>query len=340
VVGVLKGSGGGTNFLLYSGHLDVVPPGNLENWEFDPFSGKIEGDKIHGRGTADHKGTVVASLFALQAILESNVRLKGDVIFVAAADEEMLGRKGAGFLVQNKYVYGDMGIGAVPTGGKYIGIASMGYLWPKITVMGKEVHGAFPEKGINAIDKAADLIKALHSLRLKKKNRLMPTRGSAGILNVTMINSGIKTNIIPGKAELFLDRRLVPQETPEEVLSELEGVIEALQSKDKDFCAKIEVLDSDRGSLVSRDAPIVKSLTNNIVNILGITPVITGFPGISDNRYFINGANIPVVSWGPGGFGPNGEITTHVPNEYILLSELVDFAKVLVATLLDICGYE
>src|SRR4030042_5018945 len=264
VVGVLKGSGGGKNFLLYSGHLDVVPPGNLEDWEVEPFSGKMEGDKIHGRGPADHKGTVAASLFALQSILESNVRLKGDVVFVAAADEEMLGRKGAGFLVQNNYVYGDTGIGAVPTGGKYIGIASMGYLWPKITVIGKEVHGAFPEKGINAIDKAADLIKALTSLKLKKKNKLMPTKRSAGILNVTMINSGVKTNIIPGRAELYLDRRLVPEETPEEALSQIEGGIEALQSQDKDFCAKVEVLDSDRGSVISKNDTIVKSLTNNI----------------------------------------------------------------------------
>jgi acetylornithine deacetylase/succinyl-diaminopimelate desuccinylase family protein len=304
VVGVLKGSGGGKNFLLYSGHLDVVPPGNLEEWEFDPFSGKLEGDKIHGRGTADHKGTVAASLFALQSILESNVRLKGDVVFVAAADEEMLGHKGAGFLVRNKYVYGDMGIGVINTGGEYIGIASMGYLWPKITVIGKAVHGAHPEKGINAIDKAADLIKALHSLKLTKKNKLMPTKGSAGILSVTMINSGVKTNIIPGKAEISLDRRLVPGETPEEALSQIEGVIQALQSKDKDFCARIEVLDSGEGSLLSEDEPIVSTLRNNIKNILGITPVITGWPGISDNRHFINGAKIPMVSWGPKGSQP------------------------------------
>jgi acetylornithine deacetylase/succinyl-diaminopimelate desuccinylase-like protein len=73
---------------------------------------------------------------------------------------------------------------------------------------------------------------------------------------------------------------------------------------------------------------------------MGIEPLVTGFPGIGDSRYFINKLGIPLVSWGPGGFGPNGEITTHVPNEYICISELIDFAKVLAATIMEICGYE
>jgi succinyl-diaminopimelate desuccinylase len=261
VVGLLKGSGRGKNFLLYSGHLDVVTPGNLEEWEFDPFGGTIVDEKMYGRGTADHKGTIASSLFSLQSIIESGVKLKGDVIFTAVADEEMLGRKGAGFLVENKYVYGDTGIAAVPTGGKYVGIASMGYVWAKIIIRGKEVHAAFPEKGINAIDKAADLIRILHSLKFKKKNELIPTKESTGFLSVTRINSGVKTNIIPGIAELVLDRRLVPGETPEEALYQLQNVIEKLTSNDKNFCANIEVMDSDIGSAVSKNEPIIKITT-------------------------------------------------------------------------------
>lgn len=340
VVGVLKGAGGGRDFLIYSGHLDVVPPGDLKKWHYPPFEGKIENGKIHGRGTADHKGTIVSSLFAIQSVIESGIRLKGDIVFVAAADEEMLGRRGSAFLVKNNLIYGDMGIAPIPASGKYLGIASMGYLWAKITVHGKEVHGAFPQEGINAIDKASNLITRLHSLKFRKKMPIMPTRGSTGFLSVTKINSGVKTNIIPGEAELTLDRRLVPGETPKEALKQLRNVIKNLYSKDKDFRADIEILDSDIGTLISKNEPIVKILGKNISEILGITAKVTGFPGISDNRYFINQAKIPMVSYGPGGYGPNGEITTHVPNEYICISELVDFAKVLAATILDICGYE
>ncbi len=341
VVGILKGSGGGKNFLLYSGHLDVVTPGEAGDWKFEPFCGKIEDGKILGRGTADHKGTVAASLFVMDAIIKSNIKLKGDLIFVAAADEEMLGRKGADFLVQNKYVYGDTGLVATPKGiGDNISIASMGYLWAKITIIGKQAHAGNPEDGVNAIYKAADLIKALQQMEFKKQMRLIPTKGSTGLLSVTIINSGVKTNIIPGKAEIFVERRLVPGEIPEEALSQIEAVISDLRSKDKDFHADIEVIDADIGTFISESEPIIQVLQRNISDILCIDSKISGSSGISDSRHFINKANIPMASWGIGGYDANGEFLMHAPNEYIYLSELIDFAKVLAATIIDICGYD
>ena len=340
VVGVLKGTGGGKNFLLYSGHLDVVAPGRLDKWEFDPFEGKIKDGKIYGRGTADHKGTIAASLFALQAIIESGIKLKGDVIFLAPADEEEGGGKGADFLVKNGYIYGDAGLSAVPYGREAVGVASMGYLKVKITVLGKEVHGAFYQQGINAIDKAADLIKALRSLTFTKKVDVMPTKDSTGYLNVTMFHSGVKMTIIPGKADVFVDRRLVPGETPEEALAQLEDVMRTLESNDSEFRADIEVLDSSMGTLISEGEPVVKALRDNIQNILGFTPKNTGLRGSGDIRYLVNDAKIPMVSWCPGGFGPDGEFLHHAYNEFILIEDLIDFAKVAAATIMDICGYE
>jgi len=341
VVGILKGSGGGSNLLLYSGHLDVVAVGDADDWEFEPFSGKIENGKIYGRGTADHKGTIAASLFAMQSLIESEIRLKGDIVFVAAADEEMLGRKGAEFLVKNKLVYGDMGIVATPKGGgDTISIASMGYLWAKVTIAGKQAHAGNPEEGINAIYKATDLIHALRQITFEKKMKLIPTRDSTGLLSVTIIKSGFKTNIIPGKADVFVERRLVPGETPEEALAQLQAVVNNLQSKDKDFSADIEVIDADIGAFISEEEPIVAALKRNIYDILGFQPRVGGSSGISDSRHFINLAKIPMASWGIGGYGADGEFLMHAPNEYISLSELYDFAKVLAATVIDICGYE
>jgi len=127
VVGVLKGSGGGKNFLLYSGHLDVCGhPAIWKTGSLIPFRGSWKATKFMVGALRIIKAPSRPRSSPCNPFSESNVRLKGDIVFVAAADEEMLGHKGAGFLVRNKYVYGDMGIGTVPTGGNLIGIASMG----------------------------------------------------------------------------------------------------------------------------------------------------------------------------------------------------------------------
>ena len=82
-VGTLKGSGGGRSLIL-NGHVDVVPPGNPDRWESgDPFSGRIDGDRIWGRGASDMKAGLVAQAFAAKALQRAGISLRGDLILQA-----------------------------------------------------------------------------------------------------------------------------------------------------------------------------------------------------------------------------------------------------------------
>jgi len=89
-VGVLKGSGGGRS-LIFNGHVDVVPPGDPANWKSGtPFSGKVDSDRIWGRGSTDMKGGVLAQAFAAKAIVQAGVRMSGDLILEAEVGEEVM----------------------------------------------------------------------------------------------------------------------------------------------------------------------------------------------------------------------------------------------------------
>src|SRR5579885_1714170 len=89
-VGVWKGAGGGRS-LIYNGHVDVVPPGDPANWRSgDPFSGRVDADRIWGRGSTDMKCGVLAQSFAARAIDRAGLRLDGDLILEAEVGEEVM----------------------------------------------------------------------------------------------------------------------------------------------------------------------------------------------------------------------------------------------------------
>lgn len=87
VVAVLSGSGGGKSIIL-NGHIDVVPEGNLNDWENEPFSGFVKDGRLYGRGSTDMKGGTASLLLALEAIISCGIPLKGDVIFQSVIEEE------------------------------------------------------------------------------------------------------------------------------------------------------------------------------------------------------------------------------------------------------------
>lgn len=161
VVTRLNGSGEGKkpNLLLLS-HLDVVAA-NPNEWSVPPFSGKIKGGFVWGRGALDMKGLTAIEVMVLKMLKRNHVQLEGDVILAATADEEKGGEAGAGWMVQNHrekieadYVINEGGGMAVPLNGKNlytIQTAEKGILWFRIKAKGTPGHGSIPGAADNAI---------------------------------------------------------------------------------------------------------------------------------------------------------------------------------------------
>src|SRR5699024_9256388 len=139
------------NNLMLTGHIDTVPPYNMEN----PFTPIINNNVIYGRGSVDMKGAMTAMIIALKVIHKSGIKLEGELLFASVIDEEQ-NCQGTKHMVDNVEINSDYAIVGEPTDLDVM-IGHKGMEWLEITVHGVSTHGSSPEKGVNSIIQAAQL---------------------------------------------------------------------------------------------------------------------------------------------------------------------------------------
>ncbi|RLF48459.1 MAG: diaminopimelate aminotransferase, partial [Thermoplasmata archaeon] len=150
-------------------HSDIVPPGDLSLWESDPYTVRVDGEKIIGRGVEDNQHGFVSSWLALKGILESDIALSRPVGLAVVADEETGSEFGLHFLLKHrKDIFHEQDLIVVPDAGNEDGtmieIAEKSMLWVQFTIIGEQCHASTPDKGKNSLIGAAKLILALQEL--------------------------------------------------------------------------------------------------------------------------------------------------------------------------------
>lgn len=188
-----------------------------------------------------------------------------------------------------------------------------------------------PELGINSIEKATDFINCLRGYREKFGLKQHPLLGGA-VCSVTMIEGGIKENVIPGSCRVTLDRRLLPGETLDEAEAEIRAILTQMKQQDATF----EGIISRRGEgfaaaeipVNSYIAQVVKEAVKKVTGKL-LQP--SGAAYGTDARNFINDAHIPAIIFGPG-----DPAAAHTYDESIAISQIVDCSKILALTSLTL----
>lgn len=333
VIGRLRGREG-SPVLILNTHMDTVPPGDLKQWTFHPFSAKVKNNRIYGRGACDNKGSLAAMIMAASALKKADVELRGDLVLTAVVDEEMGGDKGTRYLVEKGLIRGDMGITCGVSNLDTLYIASRGSIWLEIVTKGKLSHASMPHLGINAVEKMAKVILAMKELKLKlpSPHKLLP---SPTIAPGTTIAGGTKVNMIPDACKATFDIRIVPEQSFKEVLDEIKGCIEGLKLEDKELQAEVRVSRLIDPAEISEDERIVRIAKEATKYVTGREPKIAGISGATDARFLINQARIPtIVNFGPGRLNQ-----CHVANEYIEIDQVVAATKIYALTALQACGY-
>ena len=342
VAGILRGTGNGKSICL-NGHVDVVSPEPIEHWTYDPWGGEKVDDFIYGRGAADMKAGVASIIFALQALMETNTKLKGDVLIETTIDEEDGGIGGCLYmrLVQPK---ADAAIIPEP-GGNTIGVASAGVMYFRVVVTGIPAHAATAHYGVNAIVKMIPIIKALKSLNEKRQKTIRyqyaeidpSMKGKATTLNIGVINAGDWPSTVP--ALCILDCRIgfPPGETREMVIDQIERTIQDAANKDewlRENPPKIEWFGwKARPHEQDPKHPFVKILESNIKKFTEEIPIYAGGSAGLDARFFVHHGT-PAIS-----FGPYGE-RIHSTDEKVSISSTLKTTKIIINTIIDWCGVE
>ncbi|MFX1530294.1 MAG: ArgE/DapE family deacylase [Promethearchaeota archaeon] len=342
VMGILKGTGNGRSICL-NGHVDVVSPEPVEHWSYDPWGGEKKDDFIYGRGAADMKAGVASLIFALQALTETETKLKGDVFIETTIDEEDGGIGGCLYmrLTQPKT---DAAIIPEP-GGNAIVVASAGVMYFRVIVTGTPAHAATAHYGVNAIVKMVPIINALKSLNKKRQKKIRyqyvevdpRMKKKATTLNIGVINAGDWPSTVPALCILECRIGFPPGETREMVMDQIENTINDAANKDewlRENPPKIEWFGwKARPHEQDPSHPLVKLLEANIKQFTEETPVYSGGSAGLDARFFVH-HGIPAVS-----FGPYGE-RIHSTDERVSISSTLKTTEIILNTIMDWCGVE
>ena len=318
IIARINGDSNGES-LMFNGHLDTVPIGNIENWESEPFKPVIKNNKLFGRGSTDMKGAIASIIIAMKKFIEANEKFDGEIIFVGVMGEETEGLGSEKIIEQG--IRANMAIVGEPSDGN-IYRAHKGTLWFNLKTYGISEHSSqIKTTSNNAIQNMAFFIDEIGKMNseLEKINSFVghPT------INIGKITGGIKQNIIPDECVISVDRRLLPNEDHNVVINNITKRLKHLEERDNRLKFDINIKMIREGTEISESEKIVSVVNNAIKLVLKTNPDISGMQATTDMSILVNKGNIPTVIYGPGYIKQ-----AHTDNEFIELSQLVDSSKV------------
>jgi acetylornithine deacetylase len=260
VVGVIPGEEEGPS-LLWNGHLDTVGVEGME----EPFSGRSAGGRLYGRGSQDMKGSLAAMLGAAKALVDQEIKLKGELILAFVADEEdrSLGTED---LVQRYET--DAAIVTEPTDLNLV-LAHRGQAWYRVSTYGRAAHGSRFEEGVDAIMHMGRFLTNLDQLEHEVRTRSPHPLTGPPSLHTSTIQGGTDICTYPAHCQLELDRRTIPGEKESEIRSELEGFLRKLEAEDPDFQAEVELLLQRPVLETTADSPFCQVVQSSYERVLG-----------------------------------------------------------------------
>lgn len=307
--------------LCFLGHTDTVPLGS-EKWKRDAFGGEIVEGRIHGRGASDMKSGV-AAMVAAAVELADRLESTPGLVLILAADEET-GCVGSADLAKHPKILGEAGAMIVgePTDNQPR-VGHKGALWLDAVFRGKSAHGSMPEKGDNAIYKAARAVRALESFAFEIEPH--PFLGPP-TLNVGTIAGGVNINSVPDRAGIGIDMRTIPDQPHESLLERMQELL----GPEAELSRRISV----DGVWTDPDHPWVREVFDLMTPIIGERPEVGTLPYFTDAGMLTPAyGGIPTLILGPGDPGQ-----AHQTDEYCRVDRIEQAAAAYIEIARRWCG--
>jgi acetylornithine deacetylase/succinyl-diaminopimelate desuccinylase-like protein len=342
VLATWAGTGGGPSLML-NGHLDTSYSGR-EPWlrgipGFQPQGFERDG-RIYGLGISNMKGALACYVEALRALIDSEVRLKGDLLVAAVAGEiektqqgEAEGAEFRGYAAGSRYLVShggvaDMCILGEPTENKVV-LAHFGSLWLRLSTAGPFIHTAFSEgrRDENSILRMRPVLDAVLEWLPAWEER-MSYGDVHGVANVGGIEGGFgwRASRTPHRTDLFLDLR-VPPDVP--MADARREALEFARSLDG---VEAEVYVTAPGAEIGGGHQLVTALDAAHEEVFGAPPqrdVVRWFSDASVlSRY-----GIATVNYGTSSGLPDAEL-----GENLAVEGLVNTAEVYARAAMRVCG--
>ncbi len=309
-------------------HLDVVPVGDRNLWHTDPFTLHVEGDRLYGRGVEDDHHGIVASIFAVRALVEAGITPPRSIGLALVADEETGSQKGLAFLLaHHPELFAPEDLIIVPDAGDpegtLIEIAEKSMLWLRFEVQGEQCHASKPDLGRNTLRATAHAIVALEALAKKfdasdpffdpPVSTFEPTKIEANVENV---------NTIPGLGVFYLDCRVLPVYDLKEVQASVREILRGIEQQFGVSIAVQAIQEVQAPPATSAEAPVVKALARAIAAVYQRQARPRGIGGGTVAAFFRR-QGLPAAVW------MTDAHTAHQPNEWVDIKALLGDCQVL-----------
>lgn len=306
--------GAGEPRIMLHAHIDTVPIAatEAEKWSVDPYAGEIRDGALYGKGSIDDKAPLASMMLAMMAAAEQK-SLKGALVLVAAAEEEVGGQLGTKWLADSGHLPAcDFIIVGEQTANK-VAIAHKGVMRATVRASGVSVHSTNPDRGVNAIVAMSKIIGALDGYHRELAARAHPVLGSP-TCNIGVIEGGSTANAVPDSCAIYLDRRMIPREAPEAVKAELRAVIESVDLGQ----ATVEIGEfvHSRWFDSALDSDHAKAFMACVSEVINGDPGPVGYLPGSDAKHLMDVARGDMIIFGPGSYE-----AAHAADEHVTLAD-------------------
>jgi acetylornithine deacetylase len=333
---VLKGDPAKKSMIL-NGHVDVVSPEPVDQWQHDPWGAEIEDNRLYGRGAVDMKAGVVANLFALKALKKAGIQPGGDVMLQSVVEEEAGGGGGTLACLMAGYTADGMIITEpfmMPV------ISHPGILYFRVKIKGLTAHAGHAHLGVNAIGKMMKVYEAMVDLDLQRaETKKFPlyhkVEGRSCHLNIGTLKAGDWVSTVAGFAEMACRISFIPGESMAETKQTVEQVIEDVARADewlRDHLPEVEWFGwQTEPWYQDPDDPFIQTVLPCLEAACGQKMEVCGVTAGLDNR-FSSSFGFPSIC-----FGPDGN-NYHSFDEFVDLDSFVTATKAVALSTLDWCS--
>ena len=313
--------------LVFAGHTDVVPPGNIDEWNTDPFKAEVKSNVLYGRGASDMKSSIASMVAATQRFIDNNPNHKGSIGFLLTSDEEGPAKYGTRKVIEKfkrEKINIDYCIVGEPTSSKKFGDTikngRRGSLTGNLKLIGIQGHIAYPDLAKNPIHFAGNLISKLNNYEWDAGNKYFPKTS----LQISSIKSDeVASNMIPRSIDIVFNLRFSNELTQDDIKIKFEEILSSLD------CQYEIIWNCSSEPFITNEGKLTKILQKVIKETIGVNSNLSTTGGTSDARFISKHAKETVE------FGPLNQ-TAHKVNENINLKDLDNLEKIYYAALCEI----
>ncbi|MGB6309838.1 MAG: acetylornithine deacetylase/succinyl-diaminopimelate desuccinylase family protein [Steroidobacteraceae bacterium] len=337
VIARREGAAGGP-CVHFNSHIDVVQAGR--GWTCEPFAAIVQDGRVYGRGACDMKGGLAASIIALEVLIDSGERLPGALEISGTVDEESGGFGGVHYLAERGWFSSprvDHVIIPEPLNVDRVCIGHRGVWWAEIETFGRMAHGSMPFLGDCAVRHMHAVVERLErdlypKLAARRTDMpVVPSGARQSTLNINSIHGGLAeapgypAAAVPDSCRMVIDRRLLIEESIESVKGEVRQLLEQLARDRPGFRYGIRDIFEVRPTMADRNGQVARGTAAAIRRVLGRDPEFVCSPGTYDQKHIDRVGKLrDCIAYGPGILD-----LAHQPDEYVLIEDMVNSAKVM-----------